>query len=128
MNIVKKSSTREVIMNTNSKLLFVLSLGLLVFGSPLSGNSVSETLEKHGTQTQFEVSPQDQSAFLSSQVRVALRNIPGFVEDKVNIQSEGGVVTLSGSVQDENTKVLLEKTAKSIPGVVTVKNDLKVEK
>lgn len=114
-------------MNTIGKILLVSSLCFVAYSSPMRGNPVSVTVEKQGTVVQHEVSQQDQNAFISTQVRVALRNIPGFVEDKVMIKADKGVVTLSGTVADENTKASLEKSAQSVPGVTFVKNDIKVE-
>ena len=112
-------------MNTIGKLLFASSLCLLAYGFPLQSNTLSTTIEKN---IQHEVPQQDQNAFISTQVVVALRSVPGFVEDKVVIKADKGVVTLSGTVADENIKASLEKSAKSVPGVVSVKNDLKIEK
>jgi len=120
-------------MNMDRKLLFVSSLCLLVWGSPVQGDMNSSvpmtvTIEKKVSGSQGVLPQEDQNAYITSQVRVALRNIPGFVEDKVIIKTDRGVVTLTGTVADENVKTMLEENANSVIGVDSVKNDLKIEK
>ncbi len=47
--------------------------------------------------------------------------------DDVKIQSENGVVTLTGTVSNKPRKVLAEETMASMVGVSSVKNELKIE-
>lgn len=113
--------------------MYVASLCLMACNFPMWGemNSptpVKVTIEKQGTEMKHELPQQDQNAFITSQVRVALRNNPAFAEDKIIIKTEKGVVTLTGNVADENIKASLEKSAKAVPGVDSVKNELKIEK
>jgi osmotically-inducible protein OsmY len=49
------------------------------------------------------------------------------LEDRVTVKSDAGVVTLTGTVQDNSDKALAEDTVKNLPGVVSV-NDLIVVK
>lgn len=120
-------------MKTNKKILIAISLCLMGWCAPgwSDANSpapISITIEKQGTEMKHEVPQQDQDAFITSQVRVAFRNVPGFAEDKVMIKTDKGIVTLTGNVVDENIKNNLEKSAKGINGVKAVKNELKIEK
>ncbi len=45
-------------------------------------------------------------------------------DDTVNIESKDGIVTLSGTVAEESSKILAEETAMSLPGVTSVDNKL----
>lgn len=47
--------------------------------------------------------------------------------DHVKVKAEDGVVTLTGTVQDKDDKALAADTVENLPGVVSVKNDIKVE-
>lgn len=49
------------------------------------------------------------------------------LEDHVKVESRDGVVTLTGTVQDKEDKALAADTVENLPGVVSVKNDIKVE-
>jgi hyperosmotically inducible periplasmic protein len=46
------------------------------------------------------------------------------LEDTVKVKVSDGVVTLSGTVQDEDSKDLAEDTVKNLPGVTSVKNEI----
>ncbi len=46
-------------------------------------------------------------------------------DDKVDVHSENGVVTLKGTVADDNERTLAENTAASLPGVTRVDNQIK---
>jgi len=65
-------------------------------------------------------------ATISTRVKTALLNEPGVNATAINVQSSGGVVTLTGEVKtsDEEQKALA--TARRIPGVRDVKSELKV--
>jgi osmotically-inducible protein OsmY len=118
-------------MNTNRQLLFVTSLLLIAGSSPVWGETaapVKVTMEKVGALPKNTLPAEDQNAFIATEVRVAFRTIPGFAEDKIMIKADKGVVTLTGNVANENMKASLEKMAKEVPGVVSVKNELKVDK
>jgi len=45
----------------------------------------------------------------------------------VNVRSDDGVVTLTGTVQDDHDKALAADTVENLPGVVTVDNRINVE-
>jgi osmotically-inducible protein OsmY len=49
------------------------------------------------------------------------------LDNQVHVRSDDGVVTLTGTVQDDDQKALAEDTVKNLPGVVSVVNNLKVD-
>lgn len=49
------------------------------------------------------------------------------LEDQVKVKVRDGVVTLSGTVFDQDHRVLAENTVRNLPGVVDVNNQIKVE-
>ena len=54
-------------------------------------------------------------------------NYHKILEDRVNVESRDGVVTLTGTVQDQTDKVLAGDTAENIPGVTRVENNILVK-
>lgn len=49
------------------------------------------------------------------------------LEDHVKVKAKDGIVTLTGTVQDKDAKALAVDTVENLPGVVGVKNEIKVE-
>jgi hyperosmotically inducible protein len=49
------------------------------------------------------------------------------LEDHVKVKAQDGVVTLTGTVQDKDAKDLAADTVENLPGVTSVRNDIKVE-
>lgn len=49
------------------------------------------------------------------------------LEGRVNVKSNDGIVTLTGTVQDKDDKALAEDTVENIPGVVRVDNQIDVK-
>lgn len=49
------------------------------------------------------------------------------LEDHVKVKAKDGVVTLTGTVQDKDAKALAADTVENLPGVIGVKNEIKVE-
>ncbi|SRR6266540_4535216 len=47
--------------------------------------------------------------------------------DHVKVKAHDGVVTLTGTVQDKDDKALAADTVENLPGVVRVKNEVKIE-
>ena len=47
--------------------------------------------------------------------------------DHVTVKAHDGVVTLTGTVQDEDEKTLAEDTVKNLPGVTGIKNEIAVQ-
>ena len=53
-------------------------------------------------------------------------NFRTVLEKQVNVKAADGVVTLSGTVLDQDQKALAEETVRALPGVREVKNQLEV--
>jgi osmotically-inducible protein OsmY len=49
------------------------------------------------------------------------------LSDHVKVKANDGIVTLSGTVEDKDDKALAVDTVENLPGVVGVKNDIKIE-
>jgi osmotically-inducible protein OsmY len=49
------------------------------------------------------------------------------LEDHVKVSVTDGVVTLTGTVQDRDDRDLAADTVENLPGVVSVRNDIKVD-
>ena len=49
------------------------------------------------------------------------------LEDHVKVKASDGVVTLTGTVADKDDKALAEDTVENLPGVTSVKNEIKIE-
>lgn len=49
------------------------------------------------------------------------------LEDHVRVSVNDGIVTLTGTVEDEDDRDLAEDTVKNLPGVVSVKNEIMVK-
>ncbi|MBK9990722.1 MAG: BON domain-containing protein [Verrucomicrobia bacterium] len=54
-------------------------------------------------------------------------NYQTVLEDHVKVKAQDGVVTLTGTVQDKDEKALAVDTVENLPGVTSVKNEIKVE-
>jgi hyperosmotically inducible protein len=48
------------------------------------------------------------------------------LEDHVKVRADGGVVTLTGTVQDKDEKALAVDTVENLPGVVSVRNEIQL--
>jgi hyperosmotically inducible protein len=49
------------------------------------------------------------------------------LEDHVKVKANDGVVTLTGTVQDKDDRDLAVDTVENLPGVVSVRNEIKIE-
>ena len=49
------------------------------------------------------------------------------LEDHVKVKVRDGIVTLTGTVQDQDQKTIAEDTVENLPGVTAVKNELKIK-
>ncbi|MFT3780536.1 MAG: BON domain-containing protein [Nibricoccus sp.] len=54
-------------------------------------------------------------------------NFQTILENNVKVKADDGVVTLTGTVADKDQKELAADTVENLPGVVSVKNELKTE-
>jgi osmotically-inducible protein OsmY len=65
-----------------------------------------------------------QTAALTTKVKTALSLSKRIPADKINVDSEGDVVTLRGEVPSEEIRQLAESIARDVPGVSEVRNHL----
>src|SRR3954463_12571665 len=49
------------------------------------------------------------------------------LEDHVKVKAQDGVVTLTGTVQDQDDKALAVDTVENLPGVTSVKNEITIK-
>jgi osmotically-inducible protein OsmY len=49
------------------------------------------------------------------------------LEDHVKVKANDGIVTLTGTVQDKDDKALAADTVENLPGVMGVKNEIKIK-
>jgi osmotically-inducible protein OsmY len=54
-------------------------------------------------------------------------NYSTVLNDRVSVKSNEGVVTLTGTVQDRDDKVLAQDTVENLPGVVSVDNQIEIK-
>jgi len=66
--------------------------------------------------------PEEMMAALGAAMKVDERIEPGLID----VRLAEGVVTLSGQVPDEGMKVAAESTARGVPGVMAVNNELRI--
>ena len=98
---------------------FVVASVLISPLAPVAcGGATSTTVNRPAASTD--------DATISTRVKTALLNEPGVNATAINVETAGGVVTLSGQVKsgDEEQKAIA--TARQIPGVRDVKSQLKV--
>jgi osmotically-inducible protein OsmY len=65
---------------------------------------------------------------LAREISEVLTNDPELDATEIEVQVEGGAVTLSGTVTSSDAKLLAEELAESFPGVREVHNRLTIER
>lgn len=65
-------------------------------------------------------------AALTNNVQTTLANTPGVNAGQINVQSNDGVVTLSGNVDSASAANAAVQAAQTVNGVTSVRNDLTV--
>lgn len=64
---------------------------------------------------------------VSDQLFESLKNDPRTKDAVIEIAFSQGILTLTGTVKSEQTRMAIEEIAKKQPGVVTVMNEVKVK-
>lgn len=85
-----------------SALLFILASPLALLASSTTDNQIEDAAK-------------------------ASYNYRTVLEDHVKVKAKDGVVTLSGTVRDQDEKDLAVDTVENLPGVVSVRNEIKVK-
>jgi osmotically-inducible protein OsmY len=116
----------------NTKFLFASFVCFLLTSCsfPAFSHAVSATLDKEGVPAGQAVNAPNSDFFVTDQVQQALKNDPDFSDDSPNVKitTKNGVVTLSGTVADENAKVAIGQKVLNVPGVKGIKNNLEANK
>ena len=76
--------------------------------------------------TRDEVRQDAKNAGLTGKVKTALAAHVSLKTLRINVDSDGTVVTLKGAVDSEDTKVRAEEVARNVEGVTSVNNQLTV--
>jgi osmotically-inducible protein OsmY len=92
-------------------LLFIAALGVLAC--------------RHGNDTAMSQSIDD--ATISARVKTALLNEPGVSFTRVDVETDHGVVTLTGAVKSKEEEQKVIAVARTVKGVRDVRSSLKTE-
>lgn len=103
-------------MNTSNKLLGLLIIGLLGITSGCSSTPKSESVGQYVD-----------SSVLTTKVKAAIFNEPTLKSLEVNVETFKGEVQLSGFVTSKEQIQKAVEVAKSVPGVIGVKNNMVVK-
>jgi hyperosmotically inducible periplasmic protein len=76
--------------------------------------------------TTSDIKQETRDAVLTAKVKSALAADVGLKTLKIDVDSSGESVTLKGTVDSADTKQRVEQVARTVKGVGTVKNELKV--
>lgn len=78
----------------------------------------------------FKTTPEIQKVLtdliLSTEVRAVLATNEGFIESGVNVEADGGIVTLSGRIETEDKADKIRKIVEKIPGVSGVNSKMRI--
>ncbi|QWD04400.1 BON domain-containing protein [Polynucleobacter paneuropaeus] len=93
--------------------------------------SVSNTADKAGdamSQQTKNAGQMIKDTDITTSIKLALMNEPDMQSTKITVDTNKGVVTLSGSVSNSSNKDKAIKLAESVDGVKSVQNKLKLSK
>jgi hyperosmotically inducible protein len=117
------------VMNMVGAALVSLSIGVAhaqtstVASSASASSSASAPVSSKAARKQMRAA----NRALAKSVRQALNHTKGLVSSSINVNAKSGAVTLSGTVPDQTQIALAETTAKSVSGVMSVKNNLTLD-
>lgn len=80
-----------------------------------------------GTDTKESTGQYIDSSVLTTKVKTAIFNEPTLKSSEITVQSYKGEVQLSGFVGSQKISNKATEVAQSVPGVTSVKNDLRVK-
>jgi BON domain-containing protein len=114
--------------------LFAATLITAVISLPLAAQPRYEEQTKGSAERPADPSitlPADhaqRSALLTGKVKAALAGDVGLHTLRINVDSEGSVVTLKGVVDSDDTRRRAEQVASAVAGVSSVNNQLSVRR
>jgi hyperosmotically inducible protein len=91
---------------------------------PEADKSSTEKAKEQAKRTGEEAKRATKNAALTGKVKSALAADVGLKTVRIDVDSEGSVVTLKGNVDSEDTKKRAEATARKVSGVTEVRNQL----
>ena len=104
---------------------FAIIICTALIAVPAFAQKTNDQVTEEGRQRNTQYA---KDSALTSKVHTALANDVGLKTLKnINVDSDKGVVTLKGVVDDQHTKQRAEEVAKKVGGVSRVKNELKVK-
>lgn len=111
--------------NQVALVIFLLMLITVVAGCskpPLPKTSAAAGSSTSQTNAQSTAA----DAALSAKVKTALANDAGLKTLKLDVDANGGVVTLKGRVDSDDAKLRIQEIAQAVPGVTWVQNQISV--
>ena len=111
-------------------LAFALSAALALALAACASDRSSSTRSSSsgGTSASTEIKQDAKDSWLTTKVKSALAADVGLKTlTGINVDSEGSVVTLKGSVDTDANKRRAEQVARGVEGVSTVRNQITVE-
>ena len=107
------------------KILALLVASLICLPAVAEQDRMSmEQAKEKAKQAGAEAKQATRNAALTGKVKSALAADVGLKTVKIDVDSEGGVVTLKGTVDSADTKRRAEATARKVSGVSEVRNQL----
>lgn len=104
---------------------FALIVCAALVAAPALAQKTNEQATEEGREKNTQYA---KDSGLTSKVHTALANEVGLKTLKnINVDSDKGVVTLKGVVDDEHVKQRAEAVARKVGGVTSVKNELRVK-
>ena len=104
---------------------FAIIICTALIAVPAFAQKTNDQVTEEGRQKNTQYA---KDSALTSKVHTALANDVGLKTLKnIDVDSDKGVVTLKGVVDDQHTKQRAEEVAKKVGGVSRVKNELKVK-
>jgi len=103
----------------------VLFLGWMTFLVSTRGwDQAKQDVKSSFQSAAYAAKETSKDAALTSKVKTALALSKRIPSDKINVDSDGNVVTLRGEVPSQETRDLAERIVKDVPGVGEVHNHL----
>ncbi|MFM0051510.1 BON domain-containing protein [Caballeronia grimmiae] len=113
-------------MNLTKIVRVTLSVGLFAWAlnAPAQPNPPASATQEATSASSAQVS----NGTLRRRVKAALKNEKGLTAYDIAVRAKNGQVTLQGSVKNQEQIDLAGKVASGVPGVVSVKNTLTVNR
>ncbi len=108
-------------------LFFCLAMVSIAYGQSLKDFS-SSVKDKATTAAKDTAKAAADDSSITAEVKAKLLATPSLKDEKIEVSTTEGLVTLTGTVKTQQAKVVAAKIAKAVKGVKSVDNKLAVEK